>query len=252
MNDNNKVIIDDNYENLTFVHRVGGIKIEPKHEVPNWSTSSSGSGGKYKYNTEYFYPEDVGMIPEKLPTLAGIRYLNSKTKPSYCLISIYSATDENGRRCFYYSINTMELGAEYEVVSFAYLRDRLPSNSGLIIHNSEGKLVFNAELGYMQVLDHQQHWKDVHNTSTSYYTVDNPWSDSIDFGDMYIIPLQTPFITIGGTIVINYRRYVPAFYQESDGKTIKVSLGYWGSGGGGARVQNYQNYFSFSMVYVPF
>lgn len=257
-NDNNVVVIDDNYENLSFIHFSDILTVQASDERKgstglSWDRLSDGSYGKYESFSRTYMAEELGLL-RGVPSYLGIRRVDS-IGGSFAFVSPYYVYAIEGDYTseivgFKYKVNSMDLGAQYQMVSFSDLGNRVPSTSGLAIYNSDRKLIFDAELGFMQVMDSQYHIRDLYSSATQSFPVYNSNLPDIDYSRMFLITRQRPYATTGGTIIVNYRQYVPRLRKDANNQ-IYVDLGMWGAIGGN-RLQQYQRVFSFMVAYVPF
>ena len=257
-NDNNKVVIDDNYINHCFVHFSDVITVNPEDERRSgnisWQNISSGSLGKYQTFSRVYTLDELGLVRAS-PSYLGVRRVDSQ-EGGYTMVyvqSIYRVEGDSssGVVAFRYVINSMDVGAQYQIVSFTAFANLRPSTAGLVLYNAEGKVVFDAELGYMQVMDSQYHLRDLYSSATQSFPVYNSHLPDLDFSRMFVIALQRPYATTGGTIIINHRQYVPRLRKDTSTGQIYVDLGMWGATGG-TRLQQYQRVFSFLVAYVQF
>lgn len=248
-NDNEQIVIDDNYENLTFVHFSDIFTITASNEVANYSSISDGSYGKYNYFSETYLFEDLGLV-YATPNYVGIRRVDSDIG-SFAWAAALSVMNEDKTKKigFKYRIYSMDLGAQYQLVSFTPLDNRIESKEGLVLKNASGKRVFDAAYGFMQVMDSQYHLRDLYSNTVQSFPVANSGLANVDYSRMFLIARQRPYATTGGTIVVNHRQYVPRLRKENGG--IFVDLGMWGKTGG-SRLQQYQKVFSFMVAYVHF
>lgn len=249
-NANQQIVIDDQYLNPTFVHRSEIITVVAADERPNWSILNDGSYGKYESFSRNYLFSEVGMKEKDANiSFAGIRRVDSEAG-SYAWLDTMLIYDSNYDVIgFRYRIRSMELGAQYQVASFASLKNRIPSKEGLIIYNEKGETVFDAALGYLQVMDSQYHIRDIYSSKVQNFLVFNSDLPDLDFSKMFLITRQRPFAKTGGTIIINYRQYVTRLRKATNG--VYVDLGMWGKTGG-SRLQQYQSAFSFMVAYVHF
>ena len=259
VNDNNKIVIDDTYENLSFVHFSEIVTVQASDErvggsgLP-WTAISDGSYGRYEtYSRTYLFSE-VGIVENgRIPSYAGIRQVGSDEQ-NYTIVGIQQVNDPaNSSKIigFRYRIYSMVAGARYQMVCYTDLSNRVPSKEGLQIYNADRKLVFDAALGFLQVMDSQDHRRDIYSSKVESFPVYNSTLPEIDFNRVYLIPRQRPFATTGGTIIVNYRQYVPRMRRDPTTRQIYVDLGMWGNTGG-SRLQQYQYTFSFMVAYVQF
>lgn len=257
-NANNVVVIDDNYKNPSFVHYSEIVTVRAEDEKKSssgldWTRISDGSNGKYESYSRYYSLEELGLT--YIPTYMGIRRVDSigggftmlRIEYQYLLPDNYLSDNIIG---FRYKINSMDLGAQYQMVCFANLESRVLSKSGLVIYNADREVVFDAELGFMQVMDSQYHLRDLFSGATQSFPVHNSNLPDVDYSNMYLIARQRPYATTGGTIIVNYRQYVPRLRKDANNQ-IYVDLGMWGATGGN-RLQQYQRVFSFMVAYVQF
>ncbi|HHX4894659.1 TPA: hypothetical protein ACVB8O_002139 [Acinetobacter baumannii] len=261
-NDNFNVVIDDTYENLSFVHFSDVVTIQASDErgvdSVGWQNISDGAYGKYQAYSRYYTFEEVGIINKKVPSYVGIRQVNAANpnEQSYAMVAAYPgyatfndpSTPVVG---FYYRINSMELGAQYQMVSYTELENRTPSKEGLQIYNENRKLIFDAALGFLQVMDSQYHKRDVFSSAVQSFPVYNSTLPELDYNRMYLIPRQRPYAMTGGTIITNFRQYVPRMRRDPVTRQLYVDLAMWGKTGG-SRLQQYQYVFSFMVAYVQF
>lgn len=258
-NDNGNVVIDDNYQNLSFVHFSEIITVQASEERNyqgpdgtwySWTQRSDGAYGRYESYSRVYTLEELDLTAA--PSYMGIRRVDSIgggfTIPA--VIRVYSPTDSTQLIGFRYRIYSMEAGAQYQLVSFAPLSARIPSREGLAIYNSNGQLVFDAALGYMQVMDSQYRIRDLYSGATESFPVHNSGLPDLDFSRMFLITRLHPYATTGGTIIINHRQYVPRLRKDAEGR-VYVDLGMWGKTGG-SRLQQYQRVFNFMVAYVHF
>lgn len=261
-NDNNVVVIDDTYENLSFVHFSDVVTIQASDERAvdsvGWQNVSSGAYGKYQASSRYYTFDEVGISNKQVPSYVGIRQVNAANpnEQSYTMVAAlpaYATFNDPSTPVvgFYYRINSMELGAQYQMVSFTELENRIPSKEGLQIYNENRKLIFDAALGFLQVMDSQYHIRDLYSSATQSFPVYNSNLPNIDYSRMFLIARQRPYATTGGTIIINYRQYVSRLRKDAATGQIYVDLGMWGAIGGN-RLQQYQRVFSFMVAYVQF
>lgn len=255
-NDNFNVVIDDTYENLSFVHVSDILTIQASDERSSngigWQNLSDGAYGRYQaYSRVYLY-KDVGIIEgSKVPSYPGIRQINTNEQ-SYSMVAVEQVTNESGVIVgFRYRVNSMELGAQYQMVSFTELENRTPSKEGLQIYNENRKLIFDAAYGFMQVMDSQYHKRDVFSNAVESFPVYNSTLPDLDYNRMYLIPRQRPYAMTGGTIITNFRQYVPRMRRDPVTRQLYVDLAMWGKTGG-SRLQQYQYVFSFMVAYVQF
>ena len=257
-NDNNAIVIDDTYENPSFVHFSETVTVKIDDERRNndisWERMSDGAYGRFESYSRVYTLSELGLV-DRVPDYVGIRRVDS-IGGSFAFVSIYSVYAVDGDYTsgvvgFKYKINSMDLGAQYQMVSFADLASRVPSKSGLAIYNSSNKLVFDAELGFMQVMDSQYHLRDLYSSATQSFPVHNSGLPGLDYSRMFLISRQRPYATTGGTIIINNRQYVPRLRKDAATGQIYVDLGMWGAIGGN-RLQQYQRVFSFMVAYVQF
>ncbi len=255
-NDNNVVVIDDTYQNLSFVHfsEIVTVKAEDERRYNNisWDRIDDGANGKYESFSRTYTYKELGLT--YAPSYIGIRRVDSNGG-GFAIASYYSVHAIDGDYTseiigFKYRIYSMDLGAKYQMVCFAELRDRVPSRSGLAIYNEKRELIFDAELGYMQVMDSQYHIRDLFSSATQSFPVHNSSLPGVDYSRMFLISRQRPNATTGGTIIINKRQYVPRLRKNTNNQ-IYVDLGMWGAIGG-SRLQQYQRVFSFMVAYVQF
>lgn len=255
-NDNNVVVIDDTYQNLSFVHFSEIVTVKAEDERRNnhisWDRISDGSNGKYESYSRLYTYEELGLT--YAPSYIGIRRVDS-VGGGFAIASYLSVHAIEGDYTskiigFKYRIYSMDLGAKYQMVCFAELRDRVPSREGMAIYNSKRELIFDAALGYMQVMDSQYHIRDIFSNATQSFPVHNSNLPGVDYSRMFLISRQRPYATTGGTIIINYRQYVPRLRKDTNNQ-IYVDLGMWGAIGG-SRLQQYQRVFSFMVAYVQF
>lgn len=256
-NDNNKVVIDDTYVNQCFVHFSDIITVNPEDEYRSgsvsWNNISSGSLGKYWSYSRVYTLEELGLLTAP-PRHIGVRRVDSQ-QGSYTMVAVelifrVEGDSTSGVVAFRYRIHSMDVGAQYQIVSFTHFENLKPSTAGLVLYNADGKVVFDAELGYMQVMDSQYHLRDLYSSATQSFPVYNSHLPDLDFSRMFVIALQRPYATTGGTIIINHRQYVPRLRKDTTGQ-IYVDLGMWGATGG-TRLQQYQRVFSFLVAYVHF
>ena len=261
-NDNNIIVIDDTYSNLSFVHFSDVVTVQASDErksgdIP-WYNISDGAYGKYQsYSRTYTYDE-VGLNDQSMPSYIGIRQINSSNpnEQGYAVaqvISVYSTPDDSStpRVGFRYRIYSMELGAQYQMVSYAPLRSRVSSQEGLQIFNEGGGLVFDASYGFLQVMDSQYHKRDLFSSAVQSFPIHNSTLPDLDYNRIYLISRQLPFAKTGGTITVNTRQYVPRIRRDSVTGQLYVDLAMWGKTGG-SRLQQYQYVFSFMVAYVQF
>ena len=256
-NDNNKVVIDDNYMNHCFVHFSEIITVMPGDEYRSgsvtWNNISSGSLAKYWSYSRVYTLEELGLASVS-PIYVGVRRVDSQAG-GYTMVAVQTifrieGDQSSGVVAFRYRIHSMDVGAQYQIVSFTSFANLTPSTSGLVLYNAQGNVVFDAELGYMQVMDSQYHMRDLYSSATQSFPVYNSHLPDLDFSRMFLIALQRPYATTGGTIIINHRQYVPRLRKDTTGQ-IYVDLGMWGATGG-TRLQQYQRVFSFLVAYVHF
>lgn len=257
-NDNNKIVIDDTYENLSFVHTSEVITVQAADERNvngnGWQNLSDGAYGRYEtYSRVYLFGE-VGIIDGgKVPSYLGIRQIGA-TEQNYTQVSVYTVfdtVDTSKAVGFKYRIYSMIAGAQYQVVSYTDLENRVPSKEGLQIYNENRKLVFDAALGFLQVMDSQYHKRDLYSSAVETFEVYNSTLPGIDFDRVFLIPRQRPYAMTGGTIITNFRQYVPRLRKDLATGKIYVDLAMWGKTGG-SRLQQYQYVFSFMVAYVQF
>ena len=247
VNDNNVVVIDDTYQNLSFVHTSDHITVQPGEERTRngleWWQLSDGSYGKYETYSRVYTFAELGL--SVIPSYIGIRRVDS-ISGGYTIVAAI-AVDNIG---FIYRIYSMDVYATYQIVAYAYPQHLSRSSEGLQIFNANGGLVFDAARGFMQVMDSQYHLRDLYSDYTQSFWVYNSNLPDVDFGRMYLISSQRPYATTGGTIIINSRQYVPKLRKDGSNQ-IYVDLGMWGNIGGSI-LQQYQPVFSFMVAYVPF
>lgn len=257
-NANNVVVIDDNYKNPSFVHYSEIVTVQASDERKgstglSWDKLSDGSYGKYESYSRYYSLEELDLT--YIPSYVGIRRVDS-IGGGFTMADLdyqYAAgqTGLSNVIGFRYLVRSMDLGAQYQMVCFANLEDRVPSKSGLVIYNADKELVFDAELGFLQVMDSQYHLRDLFSSSMQSFPVHNSNLPDVDYSNMYLIARQRPYATTGGTIIINYRQYVSRLRKDAATGQIYVDLGMWGAIGGN-RLQQYQHVFSFMVAYVQF
>lgn len=257
-NANQEIVIDDQYQNPSFVHYseiVTVVESDERRYNDNigWDRMSDGSYGKYEsYSRTYTYAE-LGLTG--YPSYLGIRRVDAVgggfTMLTYTSVHAIDGDYTSEIIGFKYRIYSMELGAKYQMVCFANLSQRIPSRSGLAIYNEKRELIFDAELGYMQVMDSQYHLRDLFSSSMQSFPVHNSNLPDVDYSNMYLIVRQRPYATTGGTITINYRQYVSRLRKDAATGQIYVDLGMWGKTGG-KRLQQYQSAFSFMVAYIHF
>lgn len=262
-NDNFNVVIDDTYENLSFVHFSDVVTIQASDERKgstglSWDKLSNGAYGKYQASSRYYTFEEVGIINKQVPSYVGIRQVNAANpnEQSYTMVAAlpaYATFNDPSTPVvgFYYRINSMELGAQYQMVSYTELENRTPSKEGLQIYDENRKLIFDAALGFLQVMDSQYHKRDVFSSAVQSFPVYNSTLPELDYNRMYLIPRQRPYAMTGGTIITNFRQYVPRMRRDPVTRQLYVDLAMWGATGG-SRLQQYQYVFSFMVAYVQF
>ena len=254
-NDNNVVVIDDNYQNLCFVHKSEIVTVKASDEKYSgnlgWQNLSDGSYGRYESFSRIYTFEELGLVRFG-PSFVGIRRVDSIDGGFTMLatIAVMDSSTPPKQIGFKYRINSMEVGAQYQMVGFTYLSYMTPSKEGLQIYNAKQELVFDAARGYMQVMDSQYHLRDLYSSATQSFSVYNSNLPDVDYSKMFLISRQRPMATTGGTIRINNRQYVPRLRKDLSNK-IYVDLGMWGAIGGN-RLQQYQNVFSFMVAHVHF
>lgn len=256
-NDNNVVVIDDTYQNLSFVHTSDIVTVVASDERRynaniGWDRMSDGSYGKYESLSRLYTYEELGLT--NAPSYVGIRRVDSIgggfTLATFTSINAIEGDYTTEIIGFKYRVYSMELGAQYQLVCFADLKDRVHSREGMAIYNEKGELIFDAALGYMQVMDSQYHVRDLFSSATQSFPVYNSNLPGVDYSRMFLISRQRPNATTGGTITVNYRQYVPRLRKDASNQ-IYVDLGMWGAMGG-KRLQQYQKVFSFMVAYVQF
>ena len=254
VNDNNVVVIDDTYQNLSFVHTSELVTVQASDERTisgyAWWQIDDGSNGKYESYSRVYTFAELGL--SSIPSFIGIRRVDSSDGGFSIVAAIAEKdpADSTKNIGFKYRIYSMDVGATYQIVAFSYLSQLIPSSEGLHIYNANGGLVFDAARGFMQVMDSQYHLRDLYSDYTQSFWVYNSNLPDVDFGRMYLISRQRPYATTGGTIIINSRQYVPKLRKDGSNQ-IYVDLGMWGHIGGSI-LQQYQPVFSFMVAYVPF
>ena len=230
------------------------VKAEDERRYNNisWDRIDDGANGRFETFSRTYTYEELGLT--YAPSYIGIRRVDS-IGGGFSIATYYSVHAIDGDYTseiigFKYRIYSMDLGAQYQMVCFAELRDRVLSTSGLAIYNSKRELVFDAELGFMQVMDSQYHIRDLFSSATQSFPVHNSSLPGVDYSRMFLISRQRPNATTGGTIIINKRQYVPRLRKDANNQ-IYVDLGMWGAIGG-SRLQQYQRVFSFMVAYVQF
>jgi len=254
-NDNNVVVIDDNYQNLCFVHTSEIVTVQASDEKSSngydWTILSDGSYGRYESFSRVYTFEELGLVRFG-PSFVGIRRVDS-IDGGFTILAAVAVMDSSTppqQIGFKYRINSMEVGAQYQMVGFAYLQYMKPSTEGLQIYNAKQELVFDAARGYMQVMDSQYHLRDLYSSATQSFSVYNSNLPDVDYSKMFLISRQRPMATTGGTIITNNRQYVPRLRKDGSNQ-IYVDLGMWGAIGGN-RLQQYQRVFSFMVAHVHF
>lgn len=256
-NDNNVVVIDDTYQNLSFVHFSEVVTVVASDERRyndniGWDRMSDGSYGKYESYSRLYTYEELGLTDA--PSYIGIRRVDSLgggfTMATFTSVHAIDGDYTSEIIGFKYRIYSMDLGAQYQMVCFADLNLRVPSREGMAIYNEKEELIFDAALGYMQVMDSQYHIRDLFSSATQSFPVHNSNLPDVDYNRMFLISRQRPYATTGGTIITNYRQYVPRLRKDANNQ-IYVDLGMWGAIGGN-RLQQYQRVFSFMVAYVQF
>lgn len=247
-NGNNTVIIDDKYSNLSFVHITESITVKASDEISSgsvpWYNISSGSFGRYKTYSRFYSFKELDVKPG-----SRLSYIGFNSLDGYSAQISVSYETENGVEGVRYVVRSLVAGASYTIVSYALLSSRVPSTDGFLVYNSQGTLVYDAELGYLQVLDSIYY---VHPNLYSMETTVLPVMNShlpLEASKLFLIQWQTPRATTGGTIVSTDRRYVGSLVKTSNSYSVNMVV--WGKQGNG-RLQNYNHVAHFLIAYVNF
>lgn len=254
-NDNGVVVIDDTYSNPCFVHRSELITVQASDERKSgsvgWANMSDGMYGKYETYSRVYTLEELGLKSAYLAYI-GIRRVDAMGGGATIVSSSAVYSDSNSTQLIgiRYRIYSMDVGAVYQIASFSSLDNVVLSKEGLQIFNANSEIVFDAARGYMQVMDSQYHIRDLFSSATQTFEVYNSHLPDVDYSKMFLISRQRPQATTGGTIITNYRQYVPRLRKDANNK-IYVDLVMWGKTGGN-RLQQYQRVFSFMVAHVHF
>lgn len=245
-NDNNQIVIDDQYHNPTFLFKQSVITSE---STPNTTMTVGGRYPPYtgKGNVIYLNQLDILDTPSLFPKRVFGFGRSKNNEPIEVQISVVKDSDGNevGYQPTVYSFRQNDV---VEVAVF-YLGVRKPSDMGLVMFNENGDVVFDGLKGFLQVVDQLNIQMDPAGWNQSYKIHDN--AKLVDFSKLFICSLYVrPFYVRGGTIVINYRAHYPRLIQNNN--DIYVEFVPYGDNPSGAVVQNYNDIANLIIAYVPY
>lgn len=247
-NDNNQIIIDENYHNPTFLFKQA---VTTTDAMPYNTTQSI--GGRYLPYRGYGTTELLEQFQfEGATEKFGSRFFNfARSRSGQPIeVSIARVNDGNGIQIGYRpTVYSLTNGDIVDVAVF-YLGKRTPSKIGLVLWNEKEEVVFDAMKGFLQIIDNLNLQINPAGGTQSYKIHDS--AKLVDFDKLYICSIGLrPFYVRGGTIVINYRAFFPRLRKVDNGD-IYLDLIPYGDGASGAIVQNWNDTTSIMIAYNPY
>ena len=247
-NDNNQIVIDDNYHNPTFLFKQS---VTTTDAMPYNKTQLV--GGRYLpyrgYGTTMLIEQfQIEGSTKKFGSSSFVFGRSQSGQPIE--VSIVGMTDSNGALIGYRpTVYSLTSGDIVDIAVF-YLGKRTPSNIGLVLWNEQEEVVFDAMKGFLQIVDNLSLQINPAGGTHSYKVHDS--AKIVDFDKLYICSLGLrPFYIRGGTIVINYRAFFPRLRKETNGD-VYLDLVPFGDGASGAVIQNWNDTTNIMIAYVPY
>lgn len=247
-NDNNQIVIDDNYHNPTFLFKQA---VTTTDAMPYNTTQLV--GGRYLPYRGYGATELLEQFQIEGPSekLGSRLFTFARSRSGQPIeVSTVAMNDSNGVQIGYRpTVYSLAYGDIVDVAVF-HLGQRTPSKIGLVLWNEQEEVVFDAMKGFLQIIDNLNLQINPAGGTHSYKIHDS--AKLVDFDKLYICSIGLkPFYVRGGTIVINYRAFFPTLRKDGNGD-IYLDLVPFGDGASGAVVQNWNDTTNIMIAYVPY
>lgn len=240
-NDNNEIVIDDNYHNPTFLYK----------ETIQTSTGTGSPENLWNGKTlpwlgygsvQYLSWFGVTGKTQKFDEQVFVFY---RSQSWTCAVARILRPDTGAIQVRAYSLNQNDV---LDIALF-HLGQRVASNYGLVLYNEQSEVVFDAMKGFLHVVDNLNIQLNPAGDVQSYWINVNP--AIVDINKLYICILGIdPFYVRGGTIVINYRTFYTRL--RFDGSSMYLDMVPYGGPASGATVQNYLDSVNIMIAYIPY